>query len=72
VLLSLIREHETAWNFEWRNNKRAKYIGYEFLVVDPNWIDPTKFQILPYIFTDVIGGKWYKQVIKTFKKMRLL
>lgn len=68
VMLSLIRDHETAWNFEWWGSKRAKYMRYEFLVVDPNWMDPTEFQILPYIFTGVIGGKWYKQVIETFNK----
>jgi len=72
VMLSLLREHETAWNFEWWGSKRAKYLGYEFLVVDPNLMDSTQFQILPYIFTGVIGGKWYKQVIETFEKNEII
>ena len=64
TLLCLIREHETAWNFEWWGSKRAKYFKYEFLVVDPKLFEATENGIIPYIMTGVIGGKWYKPVVE--------
>lgn len=71
VLLSLIREHESAWNFEWWGSKRAKYLGYEFLVVDPEIFMPEKNPILPYILTGVVGGKWYKPVVELFQNHQI-
>ncbi len=68
VMLSLIREHETAWNFEWWGSKRAKHLGYQFLVVDPQIFSPEKNLIFPYILTGVIGGKWYRPVVELFEK----
>jgi len=71
TLLSLIREHETAWNFEWWGSKRAKYFKYEFLVVDPKLFEATENGIIPYIMTGVIGGKWYKPVVELFHKNQI-
>ncbi len=68
VLKSLIREHETAWNFEWWGSKRARYMGLDFLTVDHRWVHQGGYQIIPYIFTGVIGGKWYKPVVELFDK----
>lgn len=70
VLISLIRDHETAWNFEWWGSKRAKYLKYDFLVVDPESYSD-KNQICPYLMTGIIGGKWYKPVIELFKKHQI-
>lgn len=67
VLFSLIRDHETAWNFEWWGSKRAKYVGYNFLTINPQWLKEKK-EIIPYICTGVIGGKWYRPVVDLFKK----
>lgn len=66
VLESLIRDHETAWNFEWWGSKRAKYLGYQFLVVDPGYFTTSDNLIMPYVLTGVIGGKWHKDVVKLF------
>jgi len=68
VLFSIIREHETAWNFEWWGSKRAKFLGYKFLVVDPNYFKPTENLIMPYILTGVVGGKWHKDIVELFNK----
>lgn len=70
ILYSLIREHETAWNFEWWGSKRAKYLGYSFLTVNPQWVHEQK-EIIPYIATGVIGGKWYRPVVELFKSHQI-
>jgi len=67
IMMSLIREHETAWNFEWWGSKRARYNGYQFLTIDPQWLSDSDIVIMPYILTGVIGGKWYKPVVVLFK-----
>ncbi|WP_277235154.1 hypothetical protein [Phocaeicola salanitronis] len=68
VLLKLIRDYETAWNFEWWGSKRAKYMGLDFLTVDKNIVKKDGYQIIPYVFTGVIGGKWNKDVVKLFEE----
>lgn len=67
VLLKLIREHETAWNFEWWGSKRAHYLGMKFLTINHEWLrDGNDF--FPYLKTGVIGGKWYPPVVDLFKE----
>jgi hypothetical protein len=68
VLLSLIRDHETAWNFEWWGSKRAKYLTYNFLTVDPVWLNSEIRGIIPYITTGVIGGRWYNPIVDLFRQ----
>jgi hypothetical protein len=68
ILLSLIRVHETAWNFEWWGSKRAKYMHYEFLVISPESFNANKNYILSYILTGVVAGKWYYPVVELFDK----
>lgn len=68
TMLSLIREHETAWNFEWWGSKRAKYMGYDFLTVGRDFVSLNGYQIIPYVFTGIIGGKWNKDVVALFKE----
>lgn len=65
VLLKLVREHETAWNFEWWGSKRAKYLGMRFLTVNHDWLKAGN-DFLPYLKTGVIGGKWYRPVVNLF------
>ena len=65
VILDLIRDHETAWNFEWYGSKRAKYLGYKFLTIDHEWLKNGN-NVIPYLTTGVIGGKWNKKVVDLF------
>ena len=57
------RKHETAWNFEWWGSKRAAILNHNFYVVDRNWVKSNSFEIIPYVFTAVIGGRWLKEVV---------
>ncbi len=66
IMLSLVRDHETAWNFEWWGSKRAKYMGMEFLTLDHEWLKE-QGEVIPYLATGVIGGKWYRPVVDLFK-----
>ncbi len=68
ILKSLIREYESAWNFEWYGSKRAKYLNLQFLTVSRSLVKTGKYEIIPYIFTGVIGGKWYRPTVDLFAK----
>lgn len=68
ILKSLIRKHETAWDFEYFGSKRARYMNLKFLRVDPQWVHQGGYQIIPYLFTGIIGGKWYRPVVDLFAK----
>lgn len=68
ILLQYIRTYESAWNFEWWGSKRGEVLNHNFFVVDKNWVEKDEFEIIPYIFTGVIGGKWYKEVMPLFKR----
>lgn len=65
-LLALIRDGETAWNFEWWGSRRAQYGGFAFLTFPKEWLQ--KKQIMPYLCTGVIGGRWFPPVVELFKK----
>lgn len=66
-LEKLIREEETAWNFEWWGSRRAQYSGMKFLAINPIWLEQ-EGPIIPYLFTGVIGGRWIPDVVDLFKK----
>lgn len=40
----------------------------EYLAVDNNWVQLDKFEIIPYIFTGIIQGRWYEKVVSLFEK----
>ena len=63
VLKEYLRPHESAWNFEWWGSKRASVFSHNFYVIDRNWVKLNSFEIIPYVFTAVIGGKWNKEVV---------
>jgi hypothetical protein len=68
ILLQYLKPYESGWNFEWFGSKRAAILNHNFYVVDPNWVKINKFEILPYIFTGIIGGRWFREVLPLFKK----
>ncbi|WP_430936220.1 hypothetical protein [Saccharicrinis sp. 156] len=72
VLNQHIRTYETAWNFEWWGSKRSAILDHNFYVVDPGWVEKDKFELIPYVFTGVIGGRWFKEVVPLFEKHNIL
>lgn len=67
-LLRIIREHENAWEFEEFGSKRSAVYGNNYLVVSKNYVKLNQYEIIPYIFTGIIQGRWFEEVIPLFEK----
>jgi len=68
VLLEYLRAYENAWQFEEFGSKRAAILKHNFYVIDKNEIVLNKNEIIPYIFTGIIKGRWYEEVVDVFAK----
>jgi hypothetical protein len=68
VLQSYLREYESAWEFEEFGSKRSVFQKHNFYVVDSSWVKLNEFEIIPYVFTGIVQGYWYEEVIPLFKK----
>lgn len=66
-LTSFIRTYENAWQFEEFGSQRAGILKPNFYGVDTNWIKINQFEIIPYLFTGIIQGRWYEPVVHLFK-----
>lgn len=66
-----IRERESAWEFEEFGSKRAAKEAHNFYVIDRNWVKLNEFEIIPYIFTGIIGGRWKSEVVQLFEKRNI-
>lgn len=71
-LRKLVRAYESAWEFEEFGSQRSSILNHEYLVVDKDWVKLDKFEILPYVFTGIIHGRWYEQVIPLFEKHNIV
>jgi hypothetical protein len=67
TLKQYIRPYESAWNFEEFGTRRAKVLKHNFYTVDRDKVQHEEYEIIPYIFTGIIQGKWYEKVIPLFK-----
>lgn len=63
-LLEIIREQESAWEFEEFGSQRSGIMCHKYLVVDKTWIRLDVFEIIPYIFTGIIQGRWYENPLR--------
>jgi len=67
MLRSYLRKHETAWHFEHYGTKRSTKKNGKFCVVNTNRFGCGKIEILPYVFTGIIKGKWNEKVKSLFE-----
>lgn len=67
-LLSVLRDRENAWEFEMFGSTRSAAIGHRYLQVSQDYVRLNQFEIIPYIFTGIIKGRWYKEVPALFKE----
>ncbi|NBB31616.1 hypothetical protein GVN22_25050 [Cellulophaga sp. BC115SP] len=72
VLLQYIRDFESGWNFEWWGSKRAGILNHGIYSVDRNWVKLGNYEIIPYLFTGVVGGKWLLEVVPLFEKHQII
>lgn len=70
-LISVLRSYENAWQFEEFGSQRAAIIKPAIYAVDKNWIKLNQFEIIPYLFTGIIQGRWYEPVVELFAKHNL-
>jgi len=68
TLKSFLRSYESAWEFEEFGSKRAAILKPSFYIVDKNWVKLNQFEIVPYIFTGIIQGRWFKEVVPLFER----
>lgn len=66
-LMDLIRDYESAWEFEEFGSERSRIMKQEYLAVSKHWVKLNSFEIIPYIFTGIVQGKWYEEVVPLFK-----
>lgn len=66
-----IKPKESAWEFEEFGSKRAAKAHHNFYVIDQSWVKLNEFEIIPYIFTGIIGGRWKSEVVHLFKKWEI-
>lgn len=67
-LLDLIREEDDAWEFEEFGSERSAVLKSDYYAVDKNWVRINEFEIIPYVFTGIIQGRWFEEVIPLFEK----
>jgi hypothetical protein len=67
TLHSLIRPYENAWQFEEFGSMRAEKSKPIFLGVNRSFVKHQEYEIIPYIFTGIIEGRWYEPVVELFK-----
>jgi len=65
TLLKFLRDYESAWHFEIWGSKRARFLKSNLFVVDEEMLKQES-EIIPYIFTGIIQGKWNEHVKKIF------
>lgn len=67
-LYRLIREYENAWEFEEFGSQRSSIIGSRYLCVSHDYVRLDKYEIIPYIFTGIVQGRWMEQTKPLFEK----
>lgn len=65
-LKKLILTHESAWEFEEFGSKRAHLLRQKFYAVNPKTVKINQYEIIPYIFTGIIQGRWKYEVVNLF------
>lgn len=69
ILRSLIRKHETPWQFESYGSYRTKRVKKLFCSVNRKEYIGKGREIIPYSPTGVVAGRWVKEIVQPlFKK----
>lgn len=67
-LLSIIREYESAWEYEEFGSKRSSIIKSKYLCVSKDYVELNQFEIIPYIFTGIVKGRWIDEAVTLFSE----
>ena len=66
-LKSILCKEESAWDFEEFGSQRSTIIAHLYLAVSRDWVTLNHFEIIPYIFTGIIRGRWKRDVVALFE-----
>lgn len=67
-LIKIIDSGKTAWEFEHYSNENYNEKIQKVYCLNREIFTKGKNEIIPYIFTGIIKGKWNKQVFQVFKE----
>lgn len=62
-LLSQLRPHESPWQLEYYGSKRIRRNGDTIHAVNRDHFSGPNQEILPYIPTGVVGGRWQEDIV---------
>ena len=68
TILKVLRPWESGWDFEKFGTKRSIKETFKIFAVNNKTYIKNHSEIIPYIFTGIIKGKWKKEVVSLFKK----
>jgi hypothetical protein len=66
-LIKLLRYWESGWQFEYFGTKRSDYLLNNIMCVSQELMRINDNEVLPYVFTGIIKGKWNPAVKKLFQ-----
>lgn len=57
-LLAILADDESGWDTEHFASRRSAKLGHLYLAPDETWVIEDCFEVVPYIYTGIEGGKW--------------
>jgi hypothetical protein len=72
VLRAYLRKDESGWQFETYGTKRARLRKHNFYSVDRDIVKLNKFELVPYVFTGIVKGKWLPEVVDLFEQNKIV
>lgn len=66
--LKIIRPWESGWDFEKFGSKRSNKYLKKIMCVNQDLHSINKNELLPYVFTGIIKGKWKPEIVDVFKR----
>lgn len=66
VLIKHVKPFESGWLFEHFGTKRSRIWSDKFYIIDNSKYSINNNEIIPYVFTGIIKGKWNKDVPQLF------
>ena len=66
-IFELLKLREDAWRFERYDSKRSSIFNHRYFVVDRTWVKLNEFEIIRYIFTGIVKGRWIREATNLFK-----
>ncbi|WP_372773933.1 hypothetical protein [Mangrovibacterium sp.] len=67
-LVALLRDYENAWEFEEFGSARSAIMKKNYYAVSREFVKIDQFEIIPYIFTGIVQGRWYDPIVELFDR----